>query len=24
LILYKFEDEKGKETLWHSSAHVLG
>ena len=24
LVLYKFEDEKGKETFWHSSAHVLG
>ena len=24
LFLFKFEDEKGKETFWHSSAHVLG
>lgn len=24
LVLYKFEDDKGKETFWHSSAHVLG
>jgi len=24
LILYKFEDPQGKETFWHSSAHVLG
>lgn len=22
--LYKFDDAKGKETFWHSSAHVLG
>ena len=24
LKLFKFEDEKGRETFWHSSAHVLG
>lgn len=24
LRLFKFEDPKGKETFWHSSAHVLG
>jgi threonyl-tRNA synthetase len=22
--LLKFEDKEGKETFWHSSAHVLG
>jgi len=22
--LFKFEDNEGKETFWHSSAHVLG
>jgi threonyl-tRNA synthetase len=24
LVLFKFEDKEGKETFWHSSAHVLG
>ena len=24
LKLFKFEDAEGKETFWHSSAHVLG
>lgn len=24
LKLFKFEDDKGRETFWHSSAHVLG
>jgi len=24
LRLIKFEDKEGKETFWHSSAHVLG
>ena len=24
LKLFKFEDPEGKETFWHSSAHVLG
>jgi threonyl-tRNA synthetase len=24
LVLYKFDDAEGKETFWHSSAHVLG
>lgn len=24
LILYKFDNDEGKETFWHSSAHVLG
>ena len=24
LQLFKFTDELGKETFWHSSAHVLG
>lgn len=24
LKLFKFEDKEGKETFWHSSAHVLG
>jgi len=22
--LFKFEDKEGRETFWHSSAHVLG
>jgi len=24
LLLFKFESDEGKETFWHSSAHVLG
>ena len=24
MILYTFDDPEGKETFWHSSAHVLG
>jgi threonyl-tRNA synthetase len=24
LKLFKFEDAEGKETFWHSSAHILG
>lgn len=24
LKLFKFEDPEGKETFWHSSAHILG
>jgi len=24
LRLIKFEDQEGKETFWHSSAHILG
>lgn len=24
MILYKFENEEGRETFWHSSAHILG
>jgi threonyl-tRNA synthetase len=24
LVMYKFEDDEGRETFWHSSAHVLG
>jgi threonyl-tRNA synthetase len=24
LFLYKFDNEEGRETFWHSSAHVLG
>jgi threonyl-tRNA synthetase len=24
MILYKFEDKEGRETFWHSSAHILG
>lgn len=24
LIFYKFDNEEGRETFWHSSAHVLG
>jgi threonyl-tRNA synthetase len=24
LKMFKFEDPEGKETFWHSSAHVLG
>jgi threonyl-tRNA synthetase len=24
LVMFKFEDKEGKETFWHSSAHVLG
>jgi len=24
LKLFKFEDSEGRETFWHSSAHVLG
>lgn len=24
LFLYKFDNEEGRETFWHSSAHILG
>jgi len=24
LFLFKFDDKEGKETFWHSSAHILG
>ena len=24
LIFYKFDNDEGKQTFWHSSAHVLG
>lgn len=24
LFLYKFDNDEGKETFWHSSAHILG
>lgn len=24
LKLFKFEDDEGRDTFWHSSAHILG
>lgn len=24
LVFYKFEDDEGRDTFWHSSAHILG
>ena len=24
LVFFKFEDDEGRDTFWHSSAHILG